>query len=145
MDINWWNAQAFFSLILHTSFFKTWHKRLETQNPVAINSILVARCSQRSVNYIQTHTRTHTFPLWQEMPGWEGERVNIWGKSAINREHCSCGWQTDIVERETGKATLHKFTAPLDCTASITCEKILAAFSKKAVFYNVSKITRTTL
>lgn len=40
----------------------------------------------------------------------------------------------DIVERETGKAALHKFTAPLDCTALITCEKILAAFSKKAVF-----------
>lgn len=49
-----------FFLIFHTSFFKTWHKRLETQNPVAINSILVARCSQRSVNYIGTHTHTYT-------------------------------------------------------------------------------------
>lgn len=76
-----------------------WHKRLETQNPVAINSSLTARYSQRSVNHTQTLIHTHTFPLWQEVASNVGRGVNIWGKSTINREHCGCGWQMQTLER----------------------------------------------
>lgn len=112
----------------------TWRRRLETQNPVAINSILVARCSQRSVNH--THKHTHMFPLWQEVPGWAGERVNIWGKRAINREHCSHGWlaSADTGERETGKAALHKFTAPWTAPPQSHVRKHWLGFQRKLCF-----------
>lgn len=60
---------------VHTSFFffLTGPERLETQNPVAINSILVTRCSQRSANHKHAHTRI--FPIWQEAQAKRGREL----------------------------------------------------------------------
>ncbi len=92
------------------------------------------------------HTQTYTGFLSGRKQQARRGRVNIWGKSAINREHCSCGWQTQTLER--GRQERPRYTnlqhPGLRCL-DYMWENIGCVFKESCTFTQSAKITCSVL